>query len=716
MEIHSAILRSYVYEVQAAGKTAAKQKQALLDKAFQALVEVIHKHGTNPEIRRTMFEVIARRYGGEVVNAGDAASVKQAHSAALLALADLRLKQKTGGAEAFTEAVSMLKEVLGRQDPVATMMRADTMWNLALAYHELRDNIKAGQMFAGLASKFPGHQLARDAAMNATASFRGIVSERIKNKKPVSSPIRKQFIAALNVLLGNEQWVKRSEVASQFYDLGWQYEKLAAGAAADEKLKLQRLAIEAYRRVPQGNLRDYMDARHQALALEVEIMGAGGDVPLQAAEQLVKRLTEYSALAGREARKAANKDLARDFMAWGSRAAFNVAIVHYEHMDRRDKAMAALRDLPEQWPRTPVLEESSEFLIRKLIEQGNNLEAGKEVEKFMEQYPQRGSQLIALVINNIRAAIRLLAKDPRMDKKREAYREGYQRFAKLLYDSAVKDPKTTPQRLVDLKQMYGDALAETGRAEQALKLFGECKAEEDKKLNAEREKIDKEFDAKIKAMTAIAGRGAAALQKAIGDFLEGFPKAYGTKIQDSYQAGALLKADTYLGKLLGADGTPAGPAKPLTPEAKAKIEQAVKVVLKAYEKLMNAQRQLRKNQLPEDPANFWGLAKSHFVLKQYFKALPYYRELARRIDPNKNLLRYWEAQLALCRCALKAFSKQRRRLQEEPQKNKKALEKNTEDLQGLRAFMRQLEQEDPRKGDLYKEYNAIEAELRSLLR
>lgn len=796
-DIYSAILRSHVYWVQATRETQSKRKKALLDEAFNPLVEVIQKHGANPGVRGTVFHIIARKYGGDV-NPADAASIKRAHTVVLLSLAEERIKQRSGEPKALNEAITMLNEVLGRKDDrLAIMMRADTLWNMALAYHELRDNVKAGQKFAELAKKFPKHALARNSAMNATATFRGIISERIENKKPVSGFIRKEFVGALEVLLGNPEWVKRPEVANQFYDLAWQYEKLAMAAPDDQAL--QKKAIEAYQKVPESNLKDYMGAQHQALAMEVELLAAAkDDVPLPVAEDLVKRLTAYAERARQEAAKAVNagnKELAKDFMTWGSRAAFNVATVYYNHMDRQDRAMKMLKELPGLWPETPVLEESNEFLIRKLMEQGKAMEAGQEVEKFIKKHPQRGSQLIALVIDKVRAAIKKLEKDPRAAPKVAAYREGYEHLAKLLYDNAAKDPQTTPQRLLRLKQMLADALAGNGKAKKALELFRECKAEEDKKLEAERDRIDKEYVKKFEDMEATKARGARALHQAINDVIKTIPKAPLTgepraivireivlrdgkeeetfryitgdvrktptgyvigvnvvidpetkrpllKIQqqtftpaqvkmivpkDAAQAVALFKTNTYLKKLLDRSGGATTKAttrattratQATTPAAiknKAELDEAVILVLEAYYKLMNVRQMVRKRNLEQDPANFWGLAKSHFALKQYSKALPLYRQLTLRLDPNKNLLAYWQAQLGYCRCALEMLHKERQKLKEDPQKNKKKLKMNTEKLEGLRAYLRQLEQEDPQRGNLYKDFNRIEAELKSLL-
>ncbi len=808
-DLHSAILRGHVYGVQANKETVVKRKKALLDKAFKALVEVIQKHGANPGVRGTIFEIVARKYGRDV-DPADAASIKRAHSMALLALAFERVKQRSGEPNALNEAITMLKEVLGRDDSVATMMRADTIWNMAFAYHELRDNVKAGQKFAELAKKFPKHALAHKAAMNATATFRGIISERIENKKPVSSAIRKEFVAALEVLLGNAQWVKASEVASQFYDLAWQYEKLAMTAPKAEKPDLRRKAVEAYKKVPESNLKDYMGAQHQALAMEVELLDAAKEakeeVPLSVAEDLVKRLTAYAERARLEAPKVGDKDkdLAKDFMTWGSRAAFNVATVNYNHMDRQDRAMKMLKALPGQWPQTSVLEESNEFLISKLMEQGKAMEASREVEKFIKEHPQRGAQLIALVIQNIREKIKAWSKDLRRVKEVAAYREGYRHLAKLLYDNAAEDPNTTPQQLLNHKQRYGLALTEPGsgkaKAEEALKLFRECKAEEDKKLEVERNRIDKEYVKQIEDMEATKVRGPRDLHQAINEVIKTIPKApltgearaiviseivvrdgkeeetfrYLTGVvkkaptgyevwvnvvvrfdpktkkppqlkiqqstftaaqvklivpQDAAQAITLFKANIYLKDLLkrssGATTTVATtqvattrPTQATAPAAiknKAELDEAVMLVLEAYDTLMNVRRMVRKKDLEQDPANFWGLAKSHFALKQYFEALPFYRQLSVRIDPNKNNLAYWQAQLGYCRCALEALRKVKRKLKEDPQKNEKKLKINTERLEGLRAFMRELEIKDPGKGGLIEEYNRIQTELRSLL-
>ncbi len=337
------------------------------------------------------------------------------------------------------------------------------------------------------------------------------------------------------------------------------------------------------------------------------------------------------------------------------------------------------------------------------------------------------AQLIALVIRNTRKEIQRLAKDPRMAETLAAYRRGYLTFAKLLYDATLKAPDTTAQGLLDMKQLYGDALVETGEtgdAKEALKLFLECKAEQDKQLKVRHGRIDEGFNAKIKAMEKVAAAGPEALHRAINHFLKEHPRAYGTEVQDSYRATALLRANNYLGTLLDRSATTAvttGPTKPATTQATqplagggARPEQAANVVMKAYKKLMSTERERRKNNLPQDANTFWGLAKSHFVLKEHYKALKYYSQLARQIRPGTP--RYWEAQLAYCWCALETFRSERQELEKEPEKNGAKLTRNAEKLEELQAFMRQLEKEDPRKGGLYQEYNRIEAELRSLLK
>ena len=59
------------------------------------------------------------------------------------------------------------------------------------------------------------------------------------------------------------------------------------------------------------------------------------------------------------------------------------------------------------------------------MEQGKAMEAGKEVEKFINEHPKRGSQLIALVIEKVLEAIKKLAMGPgglelRMDEEKFA--------------------------------------------------------------------------------------------------------------------------------------------------------------------------------------------------------------------------------------------------------------------------------------------------------
>ena len=707
VDIHQAVLCNHVYMQAAKTEKRLKGKTKRLNQARMVFVDFINNHPGNVTAQSTLMDIIARKYGSDLFFK-DTEKAKSADSLVLLAVA---MSEKKTSPEAVAKSAKLLKIVLSREDPISKELEPTALWNMALLQNRLKKNIEAGTRFIAIAKQFPQHKLAPKAAEFGVMSFAGVLAEHRKNNKPISGKLRRMFVDALEILLGNAEWIKNPEIAKRFYDLGWQYEKLTDNTdQAAEKIELRRKAVQAYRKVPQADAGEYMDALRLSNELEIKLMDSYPDDAqrVSRAAELIKNLKQYSKRSVSEAQKAieaGNTALGKNLRIWGAQADFNVAVATYSYLNQNKQAITMLRDLPKLWPDTPVLEESSEFLIRKLIEQGQTRQAIVEVEQFNRKYPQRSSQLIELVIENIQSAIRLLKSDPRKERQLRGYREGYRQFAKILYDKAVGDPKTPPIRLLDMKQMYGDALAESGGgfAKQALELFLECKSAEDKNRGTKSKEINDTFDSEIQLVISI-GNEPVKLQKTIDQFIKNIGGKFGPEVKASFLASNLNKANTYLAKVLARDD---GGNTPLTvPDpggAKTILAQAHRMVLTRYKKLMESQRKAQIDIIEQDANNIWGLAKSYFALEQYSDALEHYKTLVGSLDPNKNPEKYWQAQIGYCQSAMETSRK------------------NPEQLEGLGAYLKQLRKEDSaggkdtHMGGYSSQFNKIESELRRLM-
>ena len=150
-------------------------------------------------------------------------------------------------------------------------------------------------------------------------------------------------------------------------------------------------------------------------------------------QTLVDRLKTYAVAAAAEGKKIAQEAdgtadakkkeeltlLADQLRRFGARAAFQAAEIRYDQVapeqkeaeDRQKIETAALEDiraLPKKWPGTPVLEEATEFEIRKLVERGDTARAIEMVQGFKKTYPERAQELIALVVRKIEERVQAL--------------------------------------------------------------------------------------------------------------------------------------------------------------------------------------------------------------------------------------------------------------------------------------------------------------------
>ena len=737
--VSAALLRSEVYDAAASRQTDQAKAAGYRKEAMKVLVDFISDHAGDAGVQMALFEIIVRKYG-KGISLEEPATLKAANPIVLMALA-VGNHGVWGQDMPETQRMLLLKgpqkaleELLSRTDSVSVKMRPDAMWYLAkIQALRLQTGLSA-RLHAEIAQKHPDHKLAPVAALNAVRQYAGLIQERTKatdeKKEAVSPNLRREYVAAMETLLNNAKWVeaarKLEKIEGRYFDLGWQLYKLVeitgdSPEKAKEKSDLQRRAIEAFRKVPRTEIRPYMAGHHLGLWMEVDHLDArqGTKTPPGHGEsrEVVGRLKAYSedakteaARASAEAAKAAAagdaakakeaEDFAKDLSEWGAHAAYNVATVTYNHLEETGSALAQLKALPEQWPNTSVIEASMEFRIRKLIEQGMTDEAGEEVKKFHELFRERSGQLIPLVIANIQKAIKKLQASLAPDKevKLRAYRAGYSKFAKLLYDDVVKDPKDPKYDkllLLSRKQLYGDALVGTGKGAEALKLFQECRKDQDAENEVKKKEIETKYKDRHELAKTAAETSAKALQdvviKVLAELTEEFKK-------ESYAARELVRISAHLGKLLGAGGGAASaPASGATSApATEDLKRAVALTLKSHQKLMDRLAKAEKDDLPVDMTTLWGLGKSYELLKKYAEALKAYRRLADGIE-DRFPKQYWQAELAYCRCALEAYREDKQKLEE------------------LQFYVEGLQKKDKFFGGEYPRFNAIKAQIRQLL-
>ncbi len=488
MDVHAAILRDHLFRrLSSAAREAGDQEQAdeYLTRSQEALLDFLDSYA-NLGVQQAFLEIIGQKY----------AEVEDAPGEVLmLARADQADED---------EAADLLADLLEDEGGVAVRLRPLVLWRLGLMKAEAGQNREAADHFLELVENHEDHQLAPMAGRNAASSYSRVISGIRRAGGDVSLGMREEFIDVLRTI--TERWPDEPGIAEWNLDLGWQLQLIAE--ATDEPLEKMREAIAAYKRVPEDS-EDALEAEFLTMALETELL-LNEDIPeterRSEARDLAGKLSDYAdKVAGiLESEQPAD---AEDLRGWGAEADFLAIRLEFDVLDRGEEALARVRDMSERWPGDETLRRAAEFEIRQLVEMDRTDDAIDRVDQFREEYPEQAKEVVHLVAWQVRERLRELEAQAGTAQQRDQLAEVFVQFASDLYQRA--DDLSQEERY-PFKQMYAEALVESGDAERALEFFERCR-----EFDEQRRQQDPEL-----SVDAANIRGLARAHQELGNYSE----------------------------------------------------------------------------------------------------------------------------------------------------------------------------------------------------
>jgi hypothetical protein len=232
-------------------------------------------------------------------------------------------------------------------------------------------------------------------------------------------------------------------------------------------------------------------------------------------------------------------------------------------------------------------------------------------------------------------------------------------------------------------QMYGDSLVEKGKAEEArseamaakgafqtaLAVFQKCYDIDEKRRDVQAEWLEKQYRPRIEAVKTGA-RSMDLVARMIAEFKKELA-AVGEDPNDSADVRTLRFAYDFLKKA----GSPE--------EERQRLPRVVGLLVRGWEKVLAK----RKADLVVDHLNVIGLARAYWGLKQYGKAMEFFRKYTGGVPENSKV--YWPAQLERCRCHLEGYSE------------------NPEAMKNLEIHINVLQMKDRSMGGLGREFESI---------
>ena len=672
IDLKSCMLQNYLYEVRASREADAAKAQPYRLEAQKALMAFYNKY-SDPGLRKAYSQLIAQKCGDRE-NWDDADS--------MIILAGATRKIASGDPKELGKAIQMLQLVIGRTDPGAEQVRPAALWQLAMALAQGRRTLEAGKLFMELARKYPDTPQAFDAGSNAVTCYYTLVGEREEQNQAIAQGLREGYVEALELLLN--KWGADPRASRWYFNLGWQCERMADTAQEKDQAGWLAKSFGAYEKVPPAPIGEHMNAQYLALEMRLRRLREGGldeAARKQEAQDLVNRLSAYAAKAQAEWKKAqtasagsgadaaANKELAENIKAWGARSAMREIEVRYEDLGQEDVAKRLLDQLADAWPGTSAVKDGAVFRVRKQIERGETGPAIDEIRRIQDKFPQEAQPLMQEALQRILDRIESLSRDASKAGELQKYKDAYCDFAGKLY--AALGPDAAPERVISAKRALAEAKALKGEIDEALNLYRECIAYDERQRQKQFESVAGELDARVAAINgAVTGPDLARLYETYKADL----KRYSFTVE---QTASALMIEAAMRGLESAEGG----------ARKSAYATVVKRLRDAYSMLRD---KLRKR-LPVDANNIRGLARVYRAARKYPEALKNYDILISGIDKSQYVKAYWSMQLEKCQCVLEGYGK------------------DPKVMANLVAGIRQLRQEDEKLGGLVGYFNDVEA-------
>ncbi|MCJ7544715.1 MAG: hypothetical protein MUP47_09175 [Phycisphaerae bacterium] len=642
VDLRAALLKHALHQAQAAAAASAEARRDQEHQAQGALAEFAMTH-PQAVADGHFLAAVAEKYRC----AQDRGAL---NAVVLLALAVGRRGEAASAPEA-DESAAMLTRILGGGDEVSKALRPAALWYLATLEASRQNHRRSAELFAELAGEYGDSAFARPAAVNAVVCYNNLLNAP---GQPVDQDVRNDFIAALEALLAC--WGREGDVAGWYFDLGWQYEKLAETASDPTRAALLDKAVEAYQALPNADPRHPQAARR---ALDVQarrVLEGPPDAPSRAYE--AQRLVQALLACAAQAQSASTADAVQT----GAWAELTAARLLVDVLGRRDEGLALLAELPSRWAGASVLGEALEFHAAKLLEGGRVEEAIDAVERLGQDRPAQaldlGWRLLADMSEHRTTA------DPST-----AWVQGRVRLAEYCYRRC--DPSAQAERAA-FGQAYGEALLDAGRPGEALELLLASSAAAEAQAARQREQIDAELAERLAAVEAARTDGGA-LRALVGELMCELAAA-GVRPQDSRDGQAVRDV------LVELDGS-------LSPgRQRGLVEQLVSALRDGYRHVAQA----KKEALAARGDILLALARAYADLGRNDEAAELYGRLAEGLDPVNDPAAYWQAELGYCRCILASRREDERA------------------MKSLAVRIAQLRVRDPQLGGLGEQFAAVQ--------
>ncbi len=439
VDLQATLLKNRLLEVraQAVKKEKPAESAKLLEESRKILLDFVDKY---PAYRDQIMEIIVGKYEGtdtKDLSPGIRVliGVREFTKAIQKAATE---KKKTPD---FTQAEKIFTELL-KDKRAGKSVLATSLWYMGHIRNMQRKNEKAARYFYQLAKDHPKDSRAKDSAMNAVRSLRGILIEKKTTAAKLGPEFVRQYAHCLKVLV--ENWGEKDpKIRSYNYELGIMY----------DTLNRNRDAISAFNEVdPKSEL--YLPAKSRILSLQAEILFDSTESPETTqilANSLIRDLGLYCGQARRYANEVAQKQpaKAKQVLGWGAGCDMVIAQIHKDILNDPVQSITHAERVPQNWPEFPDLKRrSKEFITRVLLESGQTDQAVKQLLKLVEENPEGAETLIAEAIGQIHVRISRLEfhRDAKSKKKLADLRKANRVFAEKLYKWALQEKKKKEQK------------------------------------------------------------------------------------------------------------------------------------------------------------------------------------------------------------------------------------------------------------------------------
>jgi len=381
---------------------------------------------------------------------------------------DLLLRAVRLGQDAT--ALAALEAVLDHADELSPTTGPSALWRMGVLLGGKGRLLESARVLARLGREFPDGPLAAQAWEQSARQIQHLTELQQPSQAP---ELRQEYVEIIEQLLAADP----QQTGSWAYELGAQYEQLAATASPDRASALLAKAIAAYERLP-VDVPIPQPARLRALELRAAGLLEAPSLDVPSAAGLVDQLHQQVKLAQEAVRPDGSRDEATRQHA--ARAEFWIARLLYEMPGCRQQSLDRLRSVRRDYAGTEGARRSAEFEVGLLLEQGRLPEAAQVVKDLPAEAFAQSRQIVHLVLERMRQRLEGRWSQPQTATDSHDLCGEYLLLARRLYEPLAQEPI---ERRYAATQFMADALLELGRPQEALELLEQCQAHDRHRLS-----------------------------------------------------------------------------------------------------------------------------------------------------------------------------------------------------------------------------------------